>query len=168
MSKASHSLVAYQCPGCQPLVWVHKKQRQIFQPKFTTGIQHENLLPLRSCESLGCLKYVTFTVCLVFFNDIKFWVSLGENKSSWQTVAPTLVGARDLSFTELTGGTRPECSGFWSVLMLSRPVPCSWYLALNVFWLGYIVDQIHSTRRCLTNLLELPCISETEVQSLWK
>ena len=79
---------------------------------------------------------------------------LGKNRSSWQTVAPTLVGARDLSFTELTGGTRPEYSGFWSVLMLSRPVPCSWYLALNVFWLGYIVDQIHSTRRCLTNLLE--------------
>ena len=39
---------------------------------------------------------------------------LGENRPSWQTVAPTVVGTHDLSFMELTGGTRPECSGFWS------------------------------------------------------
>lgn len=39
-------------------------------------------------------------------------------------------------------------------------------LAADVFGPGSIVDEIHSIRRSLTNLLGLPCVAETEVQAL--
>jgi hypothetical protein len=39
-------------------------------------------------------------------------------------------------------------------------------LAVAVFWPGYLEDQMHSFRRSLPNLLGLPCISGTEVQTV--
>lgn len=59
-----------------------------------------------------------------------------------------------------------RCFKFWSAVMLNRPWPCSQSLAVDVSGPGYLVDQINSLRRFLSNLRGLPCLSRTTDQTV--
>lgn len=101
----------------------------------------------------------------LFFITFNCEFCLGGNRSGWQTVAPTVDGICDLSYVEQMGGARV----LWVLVCSDAEQALALLLksALRMsFGPGYIVDQIHSIRRSLTNLPGLPCVSETKVQTL--